>query len=52
MTGEEYLEQLALSRYQGEKEKAAMTILNDFRTRNLGAIALEFPPVKSAKIVT
>jgi ribosome biogenesis GTPase A len=52
MTGEEYLEQLALLRYQGEKEKAAMTILNDFRTRNLGAIALEFPPLKSAKIVT
>lgn len=44
MTGEEYLEKLAITRYQGEKEKAAMALLNDFRTGNLGAIALEFPP--------
>jgi ribosome biogenesis GTPase A len=43
MTGEEYLEQLALKRYQESKEKAAMALLNDFRTGNLGAIALEFP---------
>ncbi len=44
MTGEEYLEKLAVIRYQGEKEKAAMALLNDFRTGNLGAINLEFPP--------
>lgn len=45
MTGEDYLEELALKSYQGEKERAAMALLNDFRTGNLGAIALESPPI-------
>jgi len=44
MTGEEYVEELGRKRYQGVKEKAAMALLNDFRTGNLGAIALEYPP--------
>ncbi|ELR97034.1 ribosome biogenesis GTPase YlqF [Gloeocapsa sp. PCC 73106] len=45
MTGEAYLEELAIKRYQGSKERATMAVLNDFRTGNLGAIALEFPPI-------
>lgn len=44
LTGEDYIEQLALKRYQGDKERSAFTILNDFRIGNLGEIALELPP--------
>ncbi|TVQ42761.1 MAG: ribosome biogenesis GTPase YlqF [Gloeocapsa sp. DLM2.Bin57] len=50
MTGEEYLEKLAIRRYQEDKEKTAMALLNDFRTGNLGAIALEFPPLNQQKL--
>lgn len=45
LTGEDYLEELAKKRYQGDKERAGVTLLNDFRTGNLGTIALELPPV-------
>lgn len=50
MTGEDYLEKLAIKRYQEDKEKTAMALLNDFRTGNLGAIALEFPPLNQQKL--
>ncbi len=44
MTGEEYIEKLGETRYQGDKERAALQLLNDFRKGIMGAIALEFPP--------
>jgi ribosome biogenesis GTPase A len=43
LTGEEYIEQLGETRYQGDKERAAVQLLNDFRKGFMGAIALEFP---------
>ncbi|MBF2088374.1 MAG: ribosome biogenesis GTPase YlqF [Synechococcales cyanobacterium K44_A2020_017] len=45
LTGESYLENLGLERYQGDRERAARQLLNDFRKGSLGAIALELPPV-------
>jgi ribosome biogenesis GTPase A len=44
ITGEEYLHHLGQSRYQGDKERAARQLLNDFRTGAMGKIALELPP--------
>ena len=44
MTGESYLETLAEQRYQGNKERTSVQILNDFRKGLLGAIALDLPP--------
>jgi ribosome biogenesis GTPase A len=44
LTGEAYLQALAEQRYQGDKERTAKQILNDFRKGLLGAIALELPP--------
>lgn len=44
LTGESYIAALAEQRYQGDKERAARQVLNDFRKGNLGAIALELPP--------
>lgn len=44
LTGEEYLQALANSRYQGNLERTARQMLNDFRKGLLGAIALELPP--------
>jgi ribosome biogenesis GTPase A len=43
-TGEDYLHHLAKFRYQGDVERTACQILNDFRKGNLGAISLELPP--------
>jgi len=43
LTGESYLEVLAEQRYQGNVERAACQILNDFRKGILGAIPLELP---------
>ncbi len=43
MTGEDYLQALAAGRYQGDIERAARQLLNDFRTGLLGAIPLELP---------
>ncbi|MGC9528718.1 MAG: ribosome biogenesis GTPase YlqF [Limnospira sp.] len=43
-TGESYLQSLADDRYQGDRERAARQLLNDFRKGLLGAIALEVPP--------
>jgi ribosome biogenesis GTPase A len=45
MTGEDFVYQLALTRYQEDKERAAVQLLNDFRKGLMGAIPLEFPPV-------
>jgi ribosome biogenesis GTPase A len=42
-TGEEYIHQLADSRYQGDTERAALQLLNDFRKGLMGAIPLELP---------
>lgn len=44
ITGESYLQDLAQTRYQGDGERAARQLLNDFRKGLLGAIALELPP--------
>jgi ribosome biogenesis GTPase A len=43
MTGEDYIHQLGESRYQGDRERAALQLLNDFRKGLMGAIPLEFP---------
>lgn len=44
-TGEGYLHALAEYRHQGDVERTARQLLNDFRTGLLGAIPLELPPV-------
>jgi ribosome biogenesis GTPase A len=44
LTGESYLHELAVYRHQGDVERTARQLLNDFRTGVLGAIALETPP--------
>jgi ribosome biogenesis GTPase A len=44
MTGETYLRALADGRYTGDIDRAANTLLNDFRIGKLGQIALEWPP--------
>lgn len=45
LTGEEYLQVLASSRHQGNVERTAQELLNDFRKGLLGAILLELPPI-------
>ncbi|MCA1993668.1 MAG: ribosome biogenesis GTPase YlqF [Coleofasciculus sp. S288] len=44
ITGEEYLHALANQRHQGNVERTARELLNDFRQGLLGAIPLELPP--------
>ncbi len=44
-TSEEYIENLAAHRYQGDKERCCLQILNDFRQGLMGAISLEIPPL-------
>ncbi|GFE69883.1 ribosome biogenesis GTPase YlqF [Chroococcus sp. FPU101] len=44
MTGEEYIFQLAMTRYQEDKERTATQMLNDFRKGLMGSIPLELPP--------
>ncbi|MGF1489761.1 MAG: ribosome biogenesis GTPase YlqF [Prochloraceae cyanobacterium] len=44
VTGEEYLHDLGQQNYQGDIERAANQLLNDFRKGSLGNIPLEFPP--------
>jgi len=44
LTGESYVEALARERYQDDRERAARTLLNDFRKGTLGPICLEWPP--------
>jgi ribosome biogenesis GTPase A len=43
-TGEDYLVNLAKERNQGDVERTARQLLNDFRKGFMGAIPLEFPP--------
>jgi ribosome biogenesis GTPase A len=43
ITGEAYLYDLAEKSYQGDKEKVARQLLQDFRTGVMGAIPLELP---------
>lgn len=45
ITGEEYLHALANQRHQGNVERTARELLNDFRQGLLGAIPLELPPL-------
>jgi ribosome biogenesis GTPase A len=44
-TGEEYLQVLAEHRYKGDVERAARTLITDFRKGLLGSIPLEVPPI-------
>lgn len=44
VTGEDYLLTLSNERYQGDVERAARQLLNDFRKGLLGVIPLELPP--------
>ena len=44
MTGEDFLHKLAEKRYNGDIERTAMKLLNDFRQGMLGEIPLELPP--------
>ncbi len=44
LTGEAYIYDLANKLYQGDKERVARQLLNDFRTGTIGAIPLEFAP--------
>ena len=44
LTGESYLADLAEQKYQGDSERTARQLLNDYRKGNLGAISLELPP--------
>ncbi|OKH18752.1 ribosome biogenesis GTPase YlqF [[Limnothrix rosea] IAM M-220] len=43
MSGEDYIIALGEHRFQGDKERGAVTLLNDFRKGNLGPIPLELP---------
>ena len=42
-TGEDYVSQLADFTFQGDKEQAALRIINQFRQCHLGKFALELP---------
>jgi ribosome biogenesis GTPase A len=46
VTGEEYVFNLGLDRYQGDTERSARQLLNDFRTGLMGKISLELPRSK------
>lgn len=46
-TGEDYLHALASDRHQGNVERTARELLNDFRKGLLGPIPLELPPPSS-----
>lgn len=43
LTGESYLAMLADKRFQGDRERVARQLLNDFRKGLLGPVALELP---------
>jgi len=46
LSGEVFIEELGAKRFQGDKERGAVQLLNDFRKGLLGSIPLELPPVK------
>ena len=48
-SGESYIADLANERYQGDQERTARAILNDYRTGNLGTLALEYPPADDSR---
>ena len=48
LTGESYIRDLADHRYQGDVERSARQLLNDFRKGNLGALPLELPDAQLA----
>lgn len=43
-TGESFIQDVSDRSFQGDKERVARQILHDFRTGNMGKIALELPP--------
>jgi ribosome biogenesis GTPase A len=45
ITGESYVQDLARARFTADSDRAANTLLNDFRIGKLGPIALELPPL-------
>lgn len=47
LTGESYIEELASDRFQGNVERTATQLLNDFRKGLLGKLPLELPPVEA-----
>ena len=49
MTGEAFIQVVGDRFHQGDKEKVARQILYDFRTGNMGKIALELPPCNESK---
>lgn len=49
-TGEDYLALWAEARCQGDQERAACQLLNDFRKGLLGSIPLELPPLDTAAL--
>lgn len=48
LTGESYVANLGEQRYQGDVERAARQLLNDFRKGILGNIPLELPPARES----
>lgn len=44
ITGESFIQEVSDRSFKGDKERVARQILYDFRTGNMGKIALEFPP--------
>ncbi|WP_310427212.1 ribosome biogenesis GTPase YlqF [Chamaesiphon sp. VAR_48_metabat_135_sub] len=50
LSGEEYLHQLANTKYRGDLERTSHLILNDFRTGVLGNIPLELPTKSVAPV--
>ncbi|MEO0928975.1 MAG: ribosome biogenesis GTPase YlqF, partial [Cyanobacteria bacterium J06643_13] len=43
-TGEAFIQDVSDRSFKGDKERVARQILYDFRTGNMGKIALELPP--------
>ena len=44
MTGETFVAELGVVLFHGDPERAGQRLLKDYRTGNLGLIALEQPP--------
>lgn len=47
-SGELYLQTMADAKYQGDRERAARTLLRDYRVGHLGNLPLEWPPDEAA----
>lgn len=43
VSGEAYLQHLADARFTGDVQRAAATLLKDFRTGLIGPLCIEFP---------